>query len=344
MNKKVLFAFTLLTGLTFGQFTEANQAAIGATQVMYQIDSSASNYSTLTGNSGVTWDYSSFGKFPNGTKNYSIVANTNFTDYGASTNQVSAIEGVLSTFLETNSTSKKIVGIEYVTGDAFLGTVKINFNGGTKIDVMNYPFAYNDQITSACSGNLIISTSTTTATGPSVSKFDGIGTLKLANGVTLNNISRHHTNINITSIVNILPVATDVDLTIDQYDYYDLSTGDFLPEFSYVKVDFIASGGVNTSTSLNFALSTSEPTGNVSLNENKMNQFSIFPNPTKNTLSISSELFTGNEVFEVSTLEGRIVLNAQTNEKIDVSSLQNGTYFITTEMNGEKVAQKFIKE
>lgn len=353
MNKKLLFAFSILSGIGFSQsFDASNEFASGTNQTMFMVDSSASTLETTTGN-GVIWDYSSLLKFPNGSRTYSITPNSNTTTYGTNTNKVIDIQSILTSFIETNNAGREIVGIEYNTQNATLGTIKINFNDdGTtsgmsfdKLSAMTYPFSLSNSINDLCSGYLSSSSGfipVSSASGTSTSTYDGIGTLKLGAGTTLNSISRHHLQTTINSHINFL-TGVDVVLIIDQFDYYSLTSGNYLPEFSFVNVKLTTSGAVSINTDLNFVLTSADPMGYIGIKEIQKENFMIFPSPAKNTITIASDKFSGNETFEISTLEGKVVLNSSSNN-INITQLPTGMYVVATTIDGEVIKQKFIKE
>lgn len=74
-----------------------------------------------------------------------------------------------------------------------------------------------------------------------------------------------------------------------------------------------------------------------SITENSISSFKLYPNPANNDLKISSDL--SNIDYQILDLNGRILMEAK-GDKIDISHLQSGQYFI----KGETLVQKFIKE
>lgn len=108
------------------------------------------------------------------------------------------------------------------------------------------------------------------------------------------------------------------------------------------------SGNVNTilSPAINQALLIVEsPT--LSSNENSLNDFVLFPNPTNDFLKVhintNETLKTSVSIFDIN---GKLVLLSKIeNEMISVKTLQNGTYVIVFENEiGNKFSSKFIKE
>jgi len=81
------------------------------------------------------------------------------------------------------------------------------------------------------------------------------------------------------------------------------------------------------------------------LNNNTLNQFSVYPNPVSNVLYLSNaeELVIENvSVYDVS---GKVVLSQNsTANQIDVSQLPQGMYFLKTTTGSSTTSLKFIKE
>ena len=73
-------------------------------------------------------------------------------------------------------------------------------------------------------------------------------------------------------------------------------------------------------------------------NYNINNSFSVYPNPTTNQVSIKGEL--NSNFFEIIDINGKVVLTDKATNKIDISMLQKGIYFIKMSNN----ITKFIKE
>ena len=88
-----------------------------------------------------------------------------------------------------------------------------------------------------------------------------------------------------------------------------------------------------------------ENAANVSgITENNNESFTIYPNPAKSTVNIVLNNATAIQIID---LQGRIVYGSQLAKginKIDVSNLQSGVYFIVSAVNGETVKEKLIIE
>ena len=85
-----------------------------------------------------------------------------------------------------------------------------------------------------------------------------------------------------------------------------------------------------------------ENTWELSLEENSISSFSVYPNPTREKIHIKSNM-------EISQIEifnqlGVLVLSAIKNSTIDVSSLSSGIYFLEISNNTEAIVKKIVIE
>lgn len=69
--------------------------------------------------------------------------------------------------------------------------------------------------------------------------------------------------------------------------------------------------------------------------------FFIYPNPTVNFINILSDMPV--EKVEIYDLHGRLLVNLENTQKINVSNLLTGTYFVTVQLNGTAFTQQFLK-
>jgi hypothetical protein len=336
MNKKLLLICSLFSGIGFSQtFTATNAPQIGESQTMYMCDSSFTSYENVTGN-GVTWDYSGAYKLPlaNPLRTYSISANNDLLNY-PSANQEIAIEGILTNYVNSSSTGRVLYGFKYI--EPTFGTISTNYSSGDPLNYMEYDFTLNEIINDLFSGTISATQVDPNMTGSSKSVVDGVGTLKLSPSITKTNITRHH----LIDTVNATTIFGPVKVIFNQFEYFDLNnTTNRLPLFNYTNVKLITP---IANFSFNFVLNSIDPVGYVGINEIEKDNFVIFPSPAKNTITVSSDKFSGNELFEISTLEGKVILNSTSNN-INVSVLPTGMYVVAVNINGELIKQKFIKE
>jgi len=68
--------------------------------------------------------------------------------------------------------------------------------------------------------------------------------------------------------------------------------------------------------------------------------FTIYPNPVQDILNIESQLQI--EAVKIYSLQGQLVKEDATN-RVDVSQLTSGLYFIQLSVDGKTVTKKFIK-
>ena len=89
--------------------------------------------------------------------------------------------------------------------------------------------------------------------------------------------------------------------------------------------------------------------GNLSINQNAnfTNSVNIFPNPTSNYFTIKNELVAeDNFDYQITDSSGRIIKRGKQifDEKIDISDLSSGQYFIEIRnITSDKVVKKIIK-
>ncbi len=87
----------------------------------------------------------------------------------------------------------------------------------------------------------------------------------------------------------------------------------------------------------------------LSIQDNTLSQFTLFPNPAKNELFLNSKSTRGNLNVKIFNIEGKL-LSTQTvahqdQTSIDVSQLLSGLYFLNIEdKDGNTEVKKFLKE
>lgn len=343
MKKKLLFAGLLFSSISFGQgLTQANEPAIGATSAMYLCDSFATNYANIVGN-GVTWDYSSISYFPGETRTISIVdpaTTPNAGDFSGATKAVS-IENFLTTYWTSTATERTSSG--FVFNEPTFGEVKAIFAQDPQ-KLAEYEFSLNDEINDAFAGTLSFNFSgaplSPDATGTSYSTIDGQGTLKLNATTTLTNVIRCLT---IDTLNTVVPIIGDIQLIRAQYEYYHFATGN-LPVFTHTTAKLSAPGATDPLTEFTVVLNSVEPSNIVGISENAAIEFSVYPNPAKEQITVRGDFNqsaaqimdqTGKLVKEISALSS--------GSTIEISGLEKGIYFLVLTSNGSKSIQKFAK-
>ncbi len=118
--------------------------------------------------------------------------------------------------------------------------------------------------------------------------------------------------------------------------------------------DFAVSAGTGNTVSNNFLVDNVQITAvaaesllSVNTNSVVSNDFSVFPNPTKDIINVSNKLTSINSV-EISDLNGRVVntvnsIDAQ-NVQINISDLSSGIYMMKIVSDKGIITKKVIKE
>ncbi len=80
-----------------------------------------------------------------------------------------------------------------------------------------------------------------------------------------------------------------------------------------------------------------------SLKENQL-QISIYPNPATSHLNIKANNAAFIEFVEIKAMDGTTILKQKGTEKIPISHLAAGVYFIHVRYNNTTITKKFVKE
>ncbi len=81
---------------------------------------------------------------------------------------------------------------------------------------------------------------------------------------------------------------------------------------------------------------------NLSLAKNASEKISVYPNPSENIIQIDN-LTTENYELKITTLLGKIVLQKNNSNRIDISSLSKGIYILTVKQGERILTKKLIK-
>ncbi len=96
---------------------------------------------------------------------------------------------------------------------------------------------------------------------------------------------------------------------------------------------------------INSTLNITEGQSPLSINENLLNNVSIYPNPVTKKLTISTSLELENSIVAIFDIQGKKVYNSpfETNN-LDVSNLEAGVYFLRIIQDEKQINLKFIKK
>ena len=189
----------------------------------------------------------------------------------------------------------------------------------------------------------------------STDNFGSDCTWKIKNeaGNTVANGGPYSTHSNTASFE--LQVQADQEILVEELGCYTLEVNDSYGDGMYVNeptffriVDLqgniivnISGDEYSSSISKGFSIENS-----TTITENSNHFFSIYPNPANEKLNIdfSSTIDLENTTIYVTNMLGKkvIELNNFNTNSIDISSLDNGIYFLNTNLNGKKITEKFV--
>lgn len=107
---------------------------------------------------------------------------------------------------------------------------------------------------------------------------------------------------------------------------------------------YIRVGGFDNGEFGNGVILVTHPQANIA--EVQLNNFELYPNPTRGKLEIQFEVASQREIM-IHDQSGRLVHTSQSKsnkESLDVANLESGIYLITVAENNNKVTRKFVKE
>ncbi len=97
--------------------------------------------------------------------------------------------------------------------------------------------------------------------------------------------------------------------------------------------------------SINGTLNITEGTAALRVNDKLLTGVSIYPNPVEEELTIQSKLDLEKSIISVFDLQGKKVINSRfTSNKINVSKLESGIYYLRIIQESKEVRFKFIKK
>lgn len=341
MKRKLLFISSiLLAGASFGQLTQANEPAIGASLQMYLCDSNATHYESTTG-TGVTWDYSNILGVSGQQQLVEVIDPTthpNASDFPTSTKAISA-GGSLTNFFNSSATERLSQGFVY--NEPSFGEVVCQFDVDPA-KTHQYPMSQGVSFTDDFEGQMTFEFSgapmNPATTGNSDVIMDGEGTLLLPQSTSLTNVLRYKS---IDSIFFNVAMAGDLEVIRTAYDYYHIGTSN-LPVFTILNIKIQTLGSSTPISEQTIVLSSVEPTDFLGVNEMNADQLYVYPNPSNGSLKINGL----NEVASVKIIDfaGRTLKSfSQVNngQVLDLSDINAGAYMISIN-NGSSMVNKQI--
>ncbi|WP_312306262.1 T9SS-dependent choice-of-anchor J family protein [Chryseobacterium sp.] len=242
-------------------------------------------------------------------KNSYIVQGANFPN-----------EGIPKAYIVFNGAPATSNSVKARTGDKAMAC----FNVSAPPPLVNNDWLISPQITLGSSGNNVSFWARPSNSNYGLEKF---------------NIWVSTTNTDTTSFTK-LNTSTIVTPSIVEWNQYTFNLDSYAGQNIYIAIQcvsddqfalFIDDFKVTTTG----ALATSEAA-------NKDSSISVYPNPVCDVLTIKSKERINNiEIFDIS---GRNININSNNDKIDVQSLNPGSYIINIETKKGKITRKFIKK
>jgi hypothetical protein len=346
MKKQLLLVTTLLSGAMGASaqtWNSSDEPAVGASTVMYVVDSLAPNYANLTG-SGQTWDYSEVAGYEGNSKLVSILdpASTDYaTEFPGST-RVLDVPGFMQMFQTTSSSEKLTQGI-ILPIDGF-GEAIIEFNANNQ-KALEYPANSTTTFNDDFSGTFIFGGDAQPASGDIFVAVDGTGTLLLPGGMNYTDVMRIHTiDTTYTSFDAGFGIPLSVMIVRNQFDYMKASVSGF-PLFSHNLAKVFVTG-LPDEILLGIVLSSENPTTFVGTTElEKQAAFNVYPNPSTGEVFITVPSVDESTVISVFDAVGKEIRSVKVNSTTITVSLQNepkGLYFVRMTSKGEQKTAKLV--
>ena len=344
MKRTLLLATLAFSFLGNAQsLTSSNEPAIGETASMFLCDSFTIDYASITG-TGVTWDYSNLVGITGQTRLVSVLDATtapNAADFSTSVKAIS-VESSMTNYITSTASDRTSQG--FVFNEPSLGDVVAVFSSDPEV-LMTYPFAFGSTSTDVFSGSVNYTfggiPQTSSLTGNVTSEIDGQGTMNFPSGITVNNVIRYH--IIDSSTILAVPILGDLEIIRNQFEYYASTSN--LPIFSVSKLTIQAVGSTTPINEFSLVLSSYAPAGWLAIEDTKTVDFSVYPNPTNDNVTISGE-FGSDAKGEIIDQSGRTLssFNVSNHSVADLSSLESGVYFLRITDNGSSITKNIVKK
>jgi hypothetical protein len=280
------------------------------------------------------WNFSAY------TQNANVL-NTTFTTVATATNGASYLGATIvemdgiggNTYYKSTATGYELVGAE---------NTALSYNYTNTAVGWAWPTAYGYTNTDTYSGSAGSSGgSTGTSIGTVTTTASGTGTLILPGGLTLNNVLQLTIKNEFT--LNYLSGAFVLNIKAVDYDYFHASQ-----KFPVLTVNYSSVSGSSTSSQAKIRVNNFVVTGINDFNFDAT--FNIFPNPAKDLFNVSLHNENKKECnIEIMNSIGEVIqtlsLGSDTHilNKISISHLSSGIYFIKTTLGERSSVRKIIK-
>lgn len=322
MKTNLLLLFTVFVlGLNAQNLTltqSAYEPIIGDTNRVYIMDTTFyfSGMPVSTAGDGVTWDFT--GLVETTTINTTAYVDPTSQTVTVPTNcDVVQKQGTALSFL--NSVTSPTTQTELL-GTTF-GSITASFSNPAI--VAKYPITYGYSLSDAFAG----SATTITINGNLTTNADGRGTLKLPYGNTYNNVLRIKSVQTVTASVFILTVA---NIKTTTYQYFHASSK--FPVLTITRT----SSTFSTQTTESSSATVNKATYVIGVKENAMNMvnFNVYPNPASEAVKVELENNKNAESINIVNALGQKVASFTNTNKISISELPKGLYYIEVKSDG----------
>mgnify|MGYP000585272621 CR=1 FL=1 len=342
MKKKLLFIALVASSMANAQsLTQANEPAIGESASMFLVDSFATNYAGVTG-TNVTWDYSNLAGYENETRMIQVVDPATTADAASFPTSTKAYDlaGTIVTYYTSTSGERSSQGFRFT--EPTMGDVVSQYDTDELI-MVTYPFANGSSLTDAYSGSVSYNIglpTTESLSGNAYAWIDGQGTLELPLGVTLTDVIRYKS---IDTAYSTAPIIGAVEIIREQYEYYIHSIQN-LPVFIHASIK-IQQPAAAPLGEVSLVLSYYETEEYVGLEEEDKAQFSVYPNPANDVITIKGDL-TNSTSASVIDQSGRVLktFNPSINNTVNIADLNSGMYILSIESKGTIQTVQIIKK
>jgi len=337
MKKVLLFSAVCASFFASAQtFTVNDSLSDGQSTAYYVMDSTAVSYSGITG-TGVTWNYSTLlGEFPTTIPN--VVVDAAGTTYDANYPSADYNDDLSSgASIYFSNTPDSVISYGYVfTANADDIIVMHNVD---PLKSLEFPMSVGDTYIDYIEGEVEITIYIFPTTGSATITCDGFGTL-IVGTTTHNNVIRVKLVEAIdASITFPFPVSGTITRTV--YSYFTLAT-DKQAIFVHATID-VTSDVLNDNYTAVYYSGT--PIGYLGAEENEVVEFSVFPNPSNNLTTITTD-GTTDQINVINAL-GQVVysiVKPKSTETVDVSKFEAGVYIISIVKGDVVSTQKLIVE
>jgi hypothetical protein len=229
----------------------------------------------------------------------------------------------------TPSTQTELLGMDIGIGSITLTNTAI---------AARYPISYGYSLNDPVAGTFSSTILSGSSSGSMITTADGLGTLKLPVGITLNNVLRYKSYLTASLKAGVLSVGSVKQIT---YAYYHSSQ-----KFPVLTIMYTTLTTINSSTPT--VLASVRGNANVVISVPTIKPGSadarIFPNPASSTLELKLQPGLTPTSIDICDNTGALVYSDVFSDHLDVSRFKNGLYFINIRTDKGVIRKKLIKE